>query len=123
MLPAKLATASGDRRIERCRDRASSNRRRPVPPVSSGQYSAGTAYDNRSDGFTSGTAFWTVDMPFVSGVETVPVVVMHDVGNGSRIIVGPIYMHRSDFKEWGGFLAGMIPDAFISNVINQHGSY
>lgn len=73
------------------------------------------------DGFTTGTTLYEATMDFADGAETVPVVVLHDVGSGSRIIVG-----TQSYKTYSGFSSGflgMLPDAFMSRVITERGNY
>lgn len=85
-------------------------------------------YDIRNDGLTTGTPLWSCEMDFAGGAETVAQVALHDVGNGSRIIVGagPWQIRGlSNVKliNRAGFLHTQSGDAFIANAIAFHGLY
>jgi hypothetical protein len=78
---------------------------------------------------TSGstTTLFECSMPFTSGAATVPVVVMHDMGGGSRLILSLANWTDAKFYQASpnanqGFLSA-VNDVFITNVINQHGNY
>ena len=120
-------------RFTREHDGAALSQAEPQPHVLTAGCNAYTVrgpgdVDNRSDGLTSGTPLWSARMNFTSGPEWVPMVVVHDVGNGSRLIVGGAGnltegMSLQHIVAAAGFMHVQNTDRFIQNVINEHGNY